>query len=165
MKKTIKGFTLIEVSLALLVSVAVLSGVGYLYNNAAVTNLGVVAANETLSAATLCLAQESGINTGCSPVAESGGQVVTAIAAGTGTLGQVMVVTFGGPLAKSLSGGAGISVNACYVAYAAINNAGFLVVNSGTGTTGSITAISVATACTPVLGVIAGLGIAKKALN
>ena len=47
MKKGQKGFTLIEVSLALLVSVSVLAGVGYLYNNAAVENLGIITANES----------------------------------------------------------------------------------------------------------------------
>ena len=147
MKKAQHGFTLIEVSLALLVSVSILGGVGYLYSNAQIENLGVITANETLSATALCLAQESGVNTGCSPLVESGGEAVTAITTPLPTAVNtvpVFAISYGGPLARSLSGNStgGIPQNACYVAYAAINDAGYVVISSGSTAANLTTALS-----------------------
>ena len=77
----------------------------------------------------------SGINSGCNSVVEKSSQIVTNVTSGSPatTATQVIVLTYAGPLAKKLSGGkSGITRNACYVVYAALNKAGFMVVKTGT---------------------------------
>ena len=170
MKHSQKGFTLIEVSLALLISVGVITGVGYLYKNAAAQNFGLTASSEAISALALCQAQESSLNSGCNPIIETGSQVVSAIqTAAPNVSTPLFAIQFTGPLTYQLGGPTGgISTNACYIAYSQITAAGYQV--TAGGTTGYIvpttqtTAISQATACPASTAVVAFI-VKQAALN
>ena len=151
-RRNVRGFTLVEVSLALLVSVVILSGVGYLYLNASTVAQGNQAGNEALSAATLGLSLMSGGSANTVAI-ESGAPYVSAIAesaavvsGGVQTVSAYVGITLSGTGADNNGWGAKIPQNVCTVIWNEITSAGFLY-NINPPTTLLTTSTSLLLAC------------------